>query len=234
MPLTFETTAELIGVQIPVPIEVNGGSLYISDSIVGVITVNDGEVIIGDSTCGDITIESSIGNSIRGGNFSCGDLTLNGDGGFQQVHINGLFMGGAIISTGVFTRWSIKGAILGQSNSNGPTNTLTDLTNFSLEAASYRTGQHGWQFTDCVVGDATLQVLNPGAQTDNTYDGIQLLGACDRLNFYGSVRGAVNTTNNNRYGFNAASTTVDADVWMVFSGHQTAATNDPSGNVVFH
>ena len=218
---------------------ISGGPVHmVGCTGIGDIQIDNGGVHLTDVNCQKVTLASGNGESLRASRLTCLGLDLSGGAQSQYVVIDGLSMpSGQLVATGNFNQFSITGAAFGQTDTNSGAFSIVDLNgldSYRLEATIYRSAQHGILLTDCVAGDHYLTIIDPSAGTDNTYDGVNLAGACDQLNFYGSVRGAVNQANNPQYGFNAGAGTVSADVWMAFSGYQTAATNDASGNVVFH
>lgn len=221
-----------INVDLGPNIEITGGLVVISDSFVGDVLISSGSLYISNSIVGDITLASELGNGLRAVNVNCTDLTLNGGAGFQDVRVNGLeSQVGTVTVSGAFRRLHLAGLSLGTTTSNGPTHTFTDVTNFYVQATVMRSAQEGFRFDGCVAGDAYLTVLNSGGQTDNTYDGIDLVD-CDRLNLFGSVRGAVDIANNPRYGIDIPSGNLLIDVWMQINGYQTGAINDGTGGQV--
>ena len=89
----------------------------------------------------------------------------------------------------------VTGLTMGRTDTSGSGIRYTDVEDFRLEATWLRTAQEGAIFDTCIVGDVYLQILNPSAQTDNTYDGIDLID-CDRLNLFGlsAVQWTLRTT----------------------------------------
>lgn len=229
--IVFDGSAQLLDVSLPA-IEVVSGLLEITSCSIGDLTITDGTVRIVNSSFGDITMVADTGNVLQASRVSCDVLTLHGGAGFQRAEVDGLRCN-QILADGAFTAFAITAAAIGAANTNNGTNTFTDLGNFKLDAICYRTAQEGFRFDGCVVGDVFATVLNPGAQTDNTYDGIDLID-CDRLNLYGSVRGAVNVANNPRYAIDVPAGNAAIDVWMALSGYQTGAINDPGAVVTVH
>ena len=234
MPITFEAGGEITGALVP-DVVLNGGSLYINDSALGDITVNEGTLIMSNSQATDIVIASSNGTTAYINASSAQSLTATGGSLSQDLVVSALriFDGGILSVNSTWRKCDVRGVIMGRATTSGSGIRYTDVENFRLEATCLRTAQEGAIFDTCIVGDVYLQILNPSAQTDNTFDGIDLID-CDRLNLFGSVRGAVDIANNPRYAIDVPTGNAAIDVWMALSGYQTGAINDPGVVVTVH
>ncbi len=200
------------------------------------ITINGGSLTGMAVSTGDVTVTAANGASIFATNLITNILTLNGGFASQRVHINGLRTNTSkVVVSGDFEEFYIDGMVLGRQGSSGPSQNLLEMSNvdgFRIEGILYRSAFHGAVFNTCTGGDIDLTIIDPGSQTDNTYDGFSLTGSCDQLKIRGAVRGAFAQANNPRYGVDVGASCLAIDVCLPISGTQTGNINDQTSGEV--
>lgn len=206
-------------------LEIDSGTTKITDSNVsGAVTVTAADLEVSNFRASGITVSGNA--SLKGSGLQCNGLTITGDPALE-VLLNGLTIpfGGLSVSSEVF-KFFIQDLVMGSPTTNGPSSvsmiSLTGLSSFYIQGTAYRSRRHGVLLSGCSNGEADLQLLSPGNETDNTYDGFRLEGACANVRLNGSVRGAVlGVTNNPRYGVSVGASCTNIDVDVEISGTQT-------------
>lgn len=212
----------------------NGGSIAGDRINCGTITLTDGSLRGSRINCGSVTQTSTVGSSVKVDHFRvAGVLTLAGGSSGQVVSISGLEMSGQnyqLIASGDWTNFVITGLTVGLETTTGSGISLIDLTNlenFYIQGQVMASANHGVDADACINGVFDLQVKDPGAQTNNTYDGYFLTGACDKLTIQGSVTSdGFLGSRFPRYGVNVGASCTNVHVFASLEGHQTAEINN--------
>ena len=88
MPITFEAGGEIVGTNLP-DVVLNGGSLFIDNSVVGDLTVNAGVLTMTGSQCADLVVNSDNGSSAFLSGCSVSSLTATGGALSQDLVVSG-------------------------------------------------------------------------------------------------------------------------------------------------
>ena len=215
MPLITNGEVEFVDVHCTSEVVCEAGAVHVEDTFIATLTVTDSGT--------DVEVQAS--------NSRFQTVTLTGLNGISYSVFAGCSVTSQFVVTGCT---NIQADLNVRSSVNASAVDVDTSTMVRITGAVRHTGNATTVRWEDVVASELDMLVIPGG-TDNTYDAVSLEGVCDRVSIRGSIRGAVFSANNPRYGLAVAAGCLLIDVWTPISGYQTGAINDlTAGQVTIH